>query len=78
MTVRYFCPTFREWYAAGLLHRKGPDAWRTFLHASAAHEISDMTVRRGSVGHLVPYGVPLALLYAEVGKNSTRRSPFHH
>ena len=70
MCPRYFSPTFRVWYAAGLLQRKGVDAWRCFLRASAAHEISDMTVRTASVGRPVPFSLALAVIHAEVGKNS--------
>ncbi|HZY30816.1 MAG TPA: hypothetical protein VFF86_04155 [Candidatus Methylomirabilis sp.] len=72
MVVRYFSPAFRVWYAAGLLQRKGVDAWRCFIRASAAHEQSDMTVRTGSVGRPVPFSLSLALIHAEVGKNSDR------
>jgi len=74
MIVQYFAPVFREWYAAGLLKRKGVDAWRCFLRASAAHECSDMTVRVGSVGRPMPFSLALALIHAEVGKNSERPS----
>ena len=72
MTVHYFAPAFRVWYAAGLLTRKGVDAWRCFLHASAAHEVSDMTVRTAAVGRPVAFSLALAVAYAEVGKNSQR------
>jgi len=70
--ARYFSPLFREWYAAGLLKRKGLDAWRCFVRASAAHETSDMTVRVASVGRPLPFSLALALIHAEVGKNSDR------
>jgi hypothetical protein len=72
MLVRYFSPTFRERYAAGLLQRKGPDAWRCFIRASAAHEMSDMAVRHSSVGRPMPFSLAMAVAHAEVGKNSKR------
>lgn len=72
MIPRYFSPAFRIWYAAGLLQRKGVDAWRTFLHTSAAHETSDMRVRVESVGRVLPFSLALATVHAELGKNSTR------
>jgi len=70
MISHYFAPTFRVWYADGLLQRKGLDAWRRFLHTSAAHEVSDMRVR--PLARVAPFSVALAQVYAELGKNSGR------
>lgn len=72
MITHYFAPQYRADYAIHLMRRRGQSAWRHFINATAAHDLSDSWVRDFRWMRLKSYPVQWAMGLAEAGKNHGR------